>query len=141
MSYRQVYNVKNHLMTALYFLVGAAGYCLIEILWRGFTHPAMGIAGGIGFLTILHIEKSFAQRSIVYCAFLCALCITGVELVFGILLNLVLKLAVWDYSDRSFNLFGQICPMYSGLWFALSLALTYIVRGARRDKRRTKTVG
>ena len=28
------------------FLLGGAGYCLIEVLWRGFTHWSMALAGG-----------------------------------------------------------------------------------------------
>jgi len=27
---------------------------------------------------------------------------------------------VWDYSDRRWNVYGQICPLYSLLWFVLS---------------------
>ena len=36
------------------FLLGAAGYSLLEVLWRGYTHWTMGVTGGL-FLAILLI--------------------------------------------------------------------------------------
>ena len=35
----------------LMFPIGALGYGLIEILWRGYTHFSMLLAGGICFVT------------------------------------------------------------------------------------------
>ena len=32
--------------TAGLFLVGAGGYCLLELLWRGRTHWTMALTGG-----------------------------------------------------------------------------------------------
>ena len=37
------------------FFIGAAGYGLLEILWRGYTHWTMLICGGICFFLIYHI--------------------------------------------------------------------------------------
>lgn len=34
--------MKKQLYFINLFLTGAAGYCLLEILWRGYTHWAMG---------------------------------------------------------------------------------------------------
>ena len=101
------------------FLIGAAGYSLLEILWRGFTHWAMAIDGGICLVIIGAIDKSpFKSRT--KKALLCALCITVIEFISGLLLNLVLKWNVWDYSNMKFNLLGQISLLYSVMWFFLS---------------------
>lgn len=54
------------------------------------------------------------------CSF-CAVAITAVELVFGIIFNIFLNMKVWDYSRMPFNFLGQICPFYSVLWGFLSL--------------------
>lgn len=47
--------------------------------------------------------------------------ITVAELAVGLIVNVCLKWDVWDYSDKSFNLFGQICLNSSLLWFGLCI--------------------
>ena len=42
--------------------------------------------------------------------------------------NLLLGWGVWDYTNRPFNLLGQICLLFSGLWTLLSLPAMYICR-------------
>jgi uncharacterized membrane protein len=46
--------------------------------------------------------------------------ITVLEFVTGCILNLYLELNIWDYSDKPFNIFGQICLEYSVYWYFLS---------------------
>ena len=48
------------------------------------------------------------------------LIITGVELLFGLIFNIILKEHVWDYSGVPLNFLGQVCVPFSLLWFALS---------------------
>lgn len=108
------------------FLFGAVGYCLIEILWRGHTHPSMAIVGGICFILIYIINKYLPDNSCVTKAILCALVISAIEFSAGILLNIVMQLDVWDYSKIPFNLMGQICLRYSVLWFFLSFGIIHI---------------
>ena len=81
----------------------------------------MVIAGGLCFVMFSLIAERFISRSIVFKAALCAIGITAVELVFGIIFNLILGMKVWDYSSIPFNLFGQICPRYTLMWLGLSL--------------------
>ena len=107
------------------FLIGAAGYCFIEILWRGYTHPSMAIVGGICLLLIQYINRHFSGSTYFFRAVLCAVGISVIELISGILLNIVFALNVWDYSAYPLNFMGQICPLYSILWFFLSLAVLY----------------
>lgn len=47
--------------------------------------------------------------------------ITAMELFCGVVLNLWLKLDIWDYSTMPFNFLGQICLPFSLLWVALSI--------------------
>ncbi len=115
---------KRH---ALIFLTGAVGYSLLELLWRGRTHPSMALLGGLCLLTIFFINGRFSHKSRPYRAFLCAAAITAAELLSGILLNLILHLSVWDYSRQPLHILGQICPLYSFLWFLLSLAVLYVL--------------
>lgn len=105
------------------FLTGALGYPMLELLWRGRTHVSMAVLGGLCLLLIFFINDRFAHTSRLFRALLSAAAITGAELFSGILLNLVLRLNVWDYSHRPLHLLGQICPLYSLLWFFLSFAI------------------
>ena len=102
------------------FSIGAIGYGVIEILWRGRTHWSMLLAGGISSLGIAKISKTLKKshlftKAIASCAF-----ITAIEFVFGVIFNKLLKRKVWDYSDMPLNLCGQICALYSLFWLILS---------------------
>ncbi|MGM9665951.1 MAG: hypothetical protein ACI3XX_05385 [Eubacteriales bacterium] len=108
------------------FLCGGAIYSLIEILWRGWTHPSMFIVGGLGFVFLYNISMTLGIKSrLIRCA-LGAFCITLLELGSGIIINIFLGMRVWDYSARPFNFLGQICLLYCFLWFLLSFAFDEI---------------
>lgn len=102
------------------YAVGSAGYSLIELLWRGFTHWSMCLAGGVGFLLLYAADLRMAGRALLQKALAGCALLTGVELIFGCVVNKLLKLDVWDYSQEKGNLMGQVCPLYSILWFLLS---------------------
>ena len=103
------------------FYIGGGLYNIIELLWRGFTHPSMFIVGGICFLIIGGINEYLPWEM---CLFeqCCrgALAVTLVELVSGIILNLWLGLGVWNYAMIPGNIFGQICLPFSFAWLVLS---------------------
>lgn len=102
------------------FLTGGVIYGLVEIIWRGYTHWSMIIAGGICFTAIHLLNKKLSDTHILLkCAAGC-LFITGVEFVIGVIVNLILRLNVWDYSGVFGNLFGQICPVFTAMWFLIS---------------------
>lgn len=101
------------------YAIGAAGYSLLEIIWRGFTHWTMALTGGMCFWLVYRIGEKFSELSLwKRCLMGCA-AITAVELGVGCLVNLALKMDVWDYSGQPFDLWGQVCPLYSALWFLL----------------------
>ncbi len=103
------------------YALGCIGYMFIEILWRGYTHWTMGLLGGICLCAIYIIDMTLAKASLFVKAFFSAGCITTLELLTGILVNLTLKLNVWDYSDLKFNFMGQISLIYSILWYYLCI--------------------
>jgi len=90
------------------------------VLWRGYTHWSMFFVGGICFLFIGFIHTASRRCLFIRC-FMCSLAITLTELISGYLVNLVLKMNVWDYSGYPYNLKGQICLLYSVLWGLLSI--------------------
>ena len=111
----------NPLFFALLFCVGAAGYFLIEILFRGFSHWTMALCGGLCLCLIYLANKRLARHSLFLRALCGSLIITAVEFAAGCLLNLYLGWGIWDYSQLPLNLLGQISALFSGLWFLLSI--------------------
>lgn len=105
----------------VFFVVGGLGYGGIELLWRGRTHWAMLVAGGICFVIFSQIAERLKDRPLILKALVCALCVTGVEIIFGVVFNIILKENIWDYSNMPLNFMGQICPLYTVLWGVLGL--------------------
>lgn len=67
------------------------------------------------------VAEKFRTRSLLLKAVLSAVAVTAVELVFGIIFNIMFKMHVWDYSGVPLNFLGQICPRYTLLWCMLAL--------------------
>lgn len=103
------------------FSIGAFGYGIIEILWRGFTHPSMLTAGGISFCFFAKLGEKFKNTGLILKSIIGSVFITGIELIFGVIFNIILKKNVWDYSKMPFNFCGQICALYSFFWVMLSI--------------------
>lgn len=104
-------------------LVGAIGYSMIEILWRGYTHWTMSITGGIGFLLLYLTDLHMQSHNLFFRALAGTAVLTFVELVAGCIVNLIFRMGVWDYSSHIGNLLGQICPLYCVLWFLLCISV------------------
>lgn len=118
------------------FLVGAAGYSLLEILWRGYTHWTMGVTGGLCLSTLYRVSSAVKDWGTAARCALGSSIITGYELAVGWLVNLKLGWDVWDYSDLPFQFRGQICLLYSTIWFLLSLPIFGLCYLLRRHHRR-----
>lgn len=110
--------VKNKFVL---FSIGALGYGLIEILWRGFTHPSMLTAGGVCFCFFADLDEKLKTKSLFIKGIIGSTFITSVELIFGFIFNIILKKDIWNYSKMPFNFCGQICALYSFFWAILSI--------------------
>lgn len=103
------------------FCLGAAGYGLLEYLYRGRTHWTMLLAGGAALVLLRGLNRRMAGAPLVLRALAGALAVTGLELAIGLVCNRALGWAVWDYSALWGNLWGQVCPLFSLYWFGLCL--------------------
>lgn len=114
-------------------MTGSCAYPTLEMIWRGRTHYSMALAGG---LCMVLIEKVCCQKmsgkSIPARCFAGSAIITGVELGTGLVVNDLLELNVWDYSDMPMNLLGQVCLPYSLLWFGLTLPAMALCKVLRK---------
>lgn len=102
------------------FSVGAVGYGLIEVLWRGRTHWSMLLAGGLSFWGLSKISAKLKKSNLFKKALAGCFLITAIEYAFGVIFNVILKRKVWDYSRMPLNIGGQICALYTFFWFILS---------------------
>ena len=108
------------------FLTGGCLYAIVEIVWRLLlgrspTHWSMFIVGGIAFLLVgainecLPWDTPFWKQMLIGDAMILA-----VEFIFGCILNIWLKLGVWDYSNMLCNIWGQVCLPFAVAWLALA---------------------
>lgn len=107
------------------FLTGAAGYTLLEILWRGHSHWSMAAAGGISLMVLLKTFKKLSAAPIYFKSIVGGGIITAIEFGFGVVFNLILGMNVWDYSAVRGNILGQICPVYSALWCLICVPISF----------------
>ena len=114
--------------------VGALFYGSTELAGRGFTHISMGLLGGMSFI-IIHIlngERRQGNLGAFSTLLISALFITACELLTGEILNVRLGMSIWSYDELPLNFDGQICPLFSGFWFILSLIGIYADEFVRR---------
>ena len=117
------------------FLIGGALYILTELLYRGYSHISMFLVGGLCFLLIGSLNEycfSWSMGLLGQMVTSSAL-ITTIEFFTGMLLNVYLKLNIWDYSNEPYNLYGQICLLYTNIWFLLALP-AILIDDLLRDK-------
>ena len=98
-----------------------AVYVALEILFRGRSHPAMLIVGGLCGVLVGAINQrpGFYRAPVIVQAMIGALIVLAVEFVSECVLNLWLGLDIWDYSNQPGNVLGQICPVFGLLWFLI----------------------
>lgn len=95
-------------------------YCMIEILYRGYSHWSMFVlAGLLGVFCVDPINNilSFDCDYIIQILVSTVLC-TFAEGITGIIVNIWLGLNVWDYSNMRFGtfFFGQCNIVFCGAW-------------------------
>ncbi len=110
------------------FLVGGSSYCAIELATRARTHYSMFFCGGLAILILFAIYIHNRRINPLLFSLIATITITSLELLFGIIFNIFLKMNVWDYSGVPLNLLGQICVPYSLLWMLAGFGLYIVFR-------------
>lgn len=118
--------MKHENLTVL--SLGGIGYGLIELCWRGHTHWTMVATGGVCLLLLYHMNRLWRREYLVFRCIKGAILITCLELAVGVVVNLICRWNVWDYSNSPGNLLGQICPLYFLLWYFLCYPI-YLLTG------------
>ncbi len=113
--------IKMGLKYGFLLAVGGLIYILIELLFRGRTHISMFFLGGVCFISVGAINEVLSwETPLVIQMLIGGAIITLLEFISGCILNLLLGLNVWDYSNMYGNVLGQICLLFSFIWMMLS---------------------
>lgn len=121
----QFMKMKNNIIKiiALFLIYGSIYYSL-EVLYRGYSHVSMFILSGVLGVAIGLINEITPKINIWLETLIGTIIATIGEGVTGIIVNNILHLNVWDYSDLPFTFFyGQCNLIFCLIWFIL----TYIV--------------
>ena len=95
----------------------------LELLWRGWSHGSMFLAGGSCFLLLGKLQTARPQLSLPIRALAGAGVITLVEYTAGLLFNR--GYTVWDYRRMPMNVHGQICLPFCLLWLPIGVGAMY----------------
>lgn len=100
------------------FILGGSSYVMIELLYRGHSHISMAIAGGISFLILHMLFSRYPEMSMLVKCAVGLVVISSIELLFGVIVNIYLKLGVWDYSNQNLIFGGRSASVtrYTGLY-------------------------
>ena len=129
-------NKKIIFSQIILFLIGGIGYPCIEMLYRaGHTHWTMAIIGGTAFLGIIDINLLLRKNSIFIRTIISTILVILIEFLSGIIVNILFKMQVWDYSHMQFNIYGQICLEFSFYWLWLCFGIIVLFELCRVIKR------
>lgn len=108
-------------LAILGFVMGMV-YFTAEGFWRGWTNISMLFVGGLCCVLIGLLDENprRLKLKIWQQCLLGTLIILSIEFISGVILNIWLKLHIWDYSQRWGNVKGQVCVAYGLLWFAIT---------------------
>lgn len=104
----------------LFYFYGAT-YVTIEVFFREHSHWTMFLLGAICGILIGKLNERVSWNVPIWLQMIAGGCIvTALEFVWGYVLNIVLQLNLWDYSNMWGNFMGQICPLFSLAWCLIS---------------------
>ncbi len=113
---------KKLIKNIILFTVGFCLYITMEVLFRGYSFPLMGVCAGLVIVLLDKINDyiSWDIDILVQCI-LGMLMVTIMELIIGtIFLDTNLLPVMWDYSNLPLNFRGIICIPFMALWMILS---------------------
>ena len=104
------------------FIIGGIIYYFMEVLFRGWSHWAMMLLGGLCFILIGELNEHISWDTPLWKqGIIGAVIVTCLEFICGLILNVYLNLGIWDYSNMPLNFMGQICLPFSILWIGVSI--------------------
>lgn len=120
-------NKKHILKYLVLFLVGYCVYIAIEVTFRNYSFPLMGIVGAISFILIDRINEVMPwDTDLIIQSVIGSLIVTMFELIVGEGLKFFNQPPMWDYSSLPLNFDGVICLPFSLVWVLLSAIAIFL---------------
>lgn len=109
---------------------GGALYACCELVFRGYTFKTMAFVGGACFV-LCGLVNEFIDWKIPLPLqmLICAVIVTAVEFVAGVILNIGLDLNMWDYSNLRFNIWGRYARNSSQFGFYWHYQQSHLTTG------------
>ena len=100
------------------FLVwfGGSTYVTLEVFWRARSHWTMFVLAAVVFIMIGLLNEIWAKWNLLVQTLVGTGIATVLEFITGLVVNVILRWNVWDYSNLPGNIMGQICPQFMILW-------------------------
>lgn len=115
--------LKKFGKAVILFLIFGLIYFIIETLWKGhLTHWSMFIVAGLAGVLIGGINEYIPwEMPFWYQCGIGMIIATILEGISGLILNVWLKLNVWNYSNTPLNFFyKQCCVPFCVVWYVLA---------------------
>lgn len=141
-------SMRRLLRSLVLWVFGGTMYFLLEVVWKmAQGHPneiswTMLVLAAMICIPLDQVNEHPSRNMPLWLqAVLGGMGITAAELVAGLVLNVWLGLGIWDYSNSSINLCGQICLTFALMWVPVAGAgivmfawLRYWLYGERRPE-------
>ena len=109
------------------FLVGFCAYITIEVCFRGFSYPLMGLCGGLSIVLLDKLNNHFSwDLDILLQGTIGSCIITLFELIIGLISYMGWLPIMWSYINIPLNFMGIICLPFSLIWILLSIIAIFI---------------
>ncbi|MGN0382997.1 MAG: hypothetical protein ACI4DS_01910 [Eubacterium sp.] len=109
------------------FITGFCLYITIEVCYRGYSYPLMGVCGGIILLILDRINDKISwDMDILLQGCIGSLVTTLFEFVIGSICLILDFNLMWDYSNLPLNFAGIICVPFSLVWIVISIIGIFI---------------
>lgn len=109
------------------FITGFCLYITIEVCYRGYSYPLMGVCGGIILLILDRINDKISwDMDILLQGCIGSLVTTLFEFVIGSICLIFDFNLMWDYSNLPLNFAGIICVPFSLVWIGISIIGIFI---------------
>jgi len=134
--------MKNKLKNLILIFICGCFYLVFEITTRVIDNALIGILPGISKLSLMGYTSLWMILVGGLCGFLVgylnqinwirkhcnvftqsilgSIIVLSIEMISGIILNIILHLNIWDYTHLPFNISGQISLQFGIYWFLLS---------------------
>ena len=86
------------------------------------------------------ISEKYKSKRLPYKCILGSLTVTVIEFIFGLIFNIILGKHVWDYSDKPFNILGQVCLLFSILWGLLCIVAIPLAEKVNIQLKKHRTI-